>query len=180
MLFRPIFMALLLAGAADASDPVPAIPPSCNLTAAAAWASAGEGYRAQAMTEGEACDDASLSLALVSPNGRALWERGVGGASAVRRFYGVPGPAEMQRELEAWIAPAEGKPAVSTELPEWPEDASAPAGFEPAEGVTQLSWTVLRDAALPLFCFDDAPGFQTCVAMSQDETVSEIGRRATR
>lgn len=163
-----------------ATEAAPVIPDPCRLTAVAPWASAGEGYRVQAVTDGEGCAEASLTLALVSPSGRALKEWQWGSTVAVRRFYGVPGPAEMQRELESWIGPAAGKPEVTSELPVWPEGAAGPDGFEPAETMTQITWTDMRQAALPLFCFDDAPGFQTCVAMSQDETVAEIGRRATR
>lgn len=179
-MLRLASIALLLAGAALATELVPTVPPSCDLTAAAPWAAAGEGYRAQAMTDGEDCASASLSLALVSPHGRALWERSFGATTAVRRFYGVPGPAEMQIELDAWIAPAEGKPTVSSALPEWPEGNAAPDGFEPAAGLTAAAWAALRAGALALFCFDDAPGFQTCVVLGDGDAVSEIGRRATR
>jgi hypothetical protein len=179
--FEPV-MTILLASLVLAilSEATPAIPPSCNLTATASWPSAGEGYRAQAMTEGETCDAASLSLALVSPSGRALFERAYGGVGAVRRFYGVPGPAEMQIELESWIAPADGKPAVTTALPDWATGSAAPLGFEPAEGLTAEAWANLREAARPVFCFDEDPGYQTCLVLDANQDVTEIGRRATR
>lgn len=170
-------MTLVLATAAET---VPAIPPTCTLTAVAPWPAAGEGYRAQAMTEGDDCQTASLTLALVSPHGRALWEREYGGISAVRRFYGVPGPAEMQIELESWIAPADGKPAVTTALPDWATGSAAPLGFEPAEGLTAEAWANLREAARPVFCFDEDPGYQTCLVLDANQDVTEIGRRATR
>ncbi len=163
-----------------AADAAPAIPEPCRLTAVAPWGAAGEGYRVQADTDGEGCAEASLTLTLVSPASRALKEWQWSATVAVRRFYGVPGPAEMQRELESWIGPAAGKPTVSSDLPDWPEGAGGPAGFEPADYMTQLTWTVMRDAALPLFCFDDAPGFQTCVTISQDDVVDDIGRLAMR
>lgn len=163
-----------------AGEPMPTVPPSCDLVAVAPWPSAGEGYRAQAMTDGEVCASSSLILVLVSPGGRALWEREFGGVAAVRRFYGVPGPAEMQLELDTWIAPAEGKPAVTTALPAWPEGAVTPQGFEPVEGVTEEAWAVLRAAARPVFCFDNDPGYQTCLALGANDAVSEIGRQATR
>jgi len=179
-MIRLTLLAGLLAGAALAADPLPTVPPSCDLTAVAPWTSAGEGYRVQAMTDGDDCAGASLSLALVSPHGRALWERSYGATTAVRRFYGVPGPSDMQNELDAWIAPADGKPAVSTDLPVWDDEAPAPDGFEPVEPFTTVTWAALRAAARPLFCFDDAPGYQTCVALGADDAVTEIGRRATR
>lgn len=178
-MFRLVALAAVLAAVSVAAE-APAVPPSCNLSAVAPWVSAGEGYRAQAMTSGQDCASATLDLALVSPQGRALWERHYSATTAVRQFYGVPGRREMQSELEVWIAPAEGKPGRSSQLPEWPEGAAGPAGFEPAAYMTQFAWSVLRDAALPLFCFNDAPGFQTCVAISKDDTIDEIGRRATR
>lgn len=163
-----------------ATEAAPVIPEPCRLTAVAPWASAGEGYRVQAVTDGEGCAEASLTLALVSPSGRALKEWQWGSTVAVRRFYGVPGPAEMQRELDAWIAPASGTPTVSSDLPNWPEGTAGPERFEPSEAMTQVTWTVMREAALPLFCFDDAPGYQTCVVLKEGDTVDAIGRRATR
>lgn len=163
-----------------AAETTPVTPPSCTLTAVAPWTAAGAGYRAQAMTEGNDCSTASLTLVLVSPHGRALWERDFGGAGAVRQFYGVPGPNEMQIELDAWIAPAEGKPAISSDLPGWDAGAASPAGFEPVEGVTAEAWATLRMAARPLFCFSNDPGYQTCLALGADDEITEIGRRATR
>lgn len=163
-----------------ASETLPALPEPCRLTVVAPWVSAGEGYTVQAITDGEDCAAASLMLALVSPAGRALREWQWSATVAVRRFYGVPGPAEMKAELEAWIAPAEGKPDRTSLLPVWPEGASTPEGFEPAEKMTPPSWNGLRDADLALFCFDDAPGFQPCAVMDRDEAILDIGRRATR
>lgn len=172
-----IAFAISLFAAADAA---PRLPEPCRLTATAPWSSAGAGYTAQAITDGEDCAAASLTLTLVSPRGRALKEWAWSATVAVRRFYGVPGPAAMQTELEAWIAPAEDKPAISTDLPAWEADAAAPAGYEPAEGVKPAVWNALRGAARPVFCFDDAPGYQTCVALQPDETIESLERRATR
>jgi hypothetical protein len=178
MLYRFVFMALLAGAASAETDPV--LPATCGVVAVSPWASAGEGYRAQAMTDGETCATASLSLALVAPSGRAIFEREYSGVSAVRRFYGVPGPTEMQRELESWIAPADTKPAVTTALPEWPAGAGAPQAFEPADGITVEAWATLRAAARPVFCFDEDPGYQTCLVLGAGDDVTEIGRRATR
>ncbi len=158
----------------------PAIPEPCRLSAVGPWSSAGEGYTVQATTDGADCATADLTLALVSPSGRALKEWQWSATVAVRRFYGVPGPSEMRRELEAWISPGEGQPEASNALPAWPEGAARPGRFEPAEGLTREAWVSLQAAARPLFCFDEAPGYQTCVALEADETVLDIGRRATR
>jgi len=176
MLLSAVFFTLLLA----ATEPLLEVPPSCDLVAVSPWASAGEGYRAQAMIDGDICAEAHLTLALVSPSGRALYEKDFGGTASVRRFYGVPGPAEMQKELEAWIEQIGDKPARSSALPDWPDGAAVPEMFEPDAGLSVAAWRALRAADRPLFCFDDAPGYQSCVALGADGEIAEIGRRATR
>ena len=62
---------------------------------------------AQAATEGEACAEAALTLALVAPTGRALWERPPKRRRRDPRALRVPGRSRNGTELQAWIARAE-------------------------------------------------------------------------
>lgn len=165
--------------AAAAADPPLAIP-DCSATAAAPWASAGERYEVSASTQGESCTSATLRLVLISPHGRGLWELEYHGAAAVRELYGVPGAPEMKDALLAWITPAESDPRRSSELAAWPADAAGPDGFEPAAAMDRAAYEALRAEGRPLFCYGDAPGFDSCVALMTDDRVTAIGRRATR
>lgn len=165
--------------AARADEPLPYIV-DCNASVEAPWPAAGAGYRAVAITEGASCPDAHLTLALVAPGGRALWERDFGAAASVRVLYGVPGGREMAAELQAWLTQGGPKPATAAELPPWPDDAAGPAGFEPEAAMDRAAYADLRAGGRPLFCFADAPGFDTCVVLEKDGLVAVIGRRATR
>ena len=156
------------------------LPDGCNAEAVAPWPAAGEGYRAQAATEGEACAEAALTLALVAPTGRALWERPPSAAAAIRVLYGVPGGREMETELQAWIAQGGTKPSTASDLPVWAEGAAGPEGFEPMPETGRAAYEALCASAWPLFCYADAPGFDTCLVLAADDSVSVIGRRATR
>jgi hypothetical protein len=172
-------LAAVCACAARADEPPPFLP-DCSASAEAPWPAAGAGYRALATTDGASCPEAHLTLALVTPAGRALWERDFGGAAAVRVLYGVPGGREMAVELEAWLTQGGSKPATAADLPPWPDGASGPAGFEPEPAMGRADYAALRAGARPLFCFAEAPGFDTCVVLETDESVAVIGRRATR
>lgn len=177
-------LALCATAQADAlpEGPPPdfALPVGCSASAVAPWPAAGEGYRAQAATEGEVCAEAALTLALVAPTGRALWELPTSGVGAIRVLYGVPGGREMEAELQAWISQGGSKPATAADLPVWADGAAGPEGFEPTTETDRAAYEALRAAARPLFCYADDPGFDTCLVLAADDSVSAIGRRATR
>lgn len=167
-----------LSGAAIAAEMT--LPPDgCRAEATAPWVAAGEGYRAQAATEGPTCGEASLDMALVAPSGRAVWELHFSNVAAVRPLYGVPDAAAMTNELAAWISQA-GDPATSADLSAWPSAGPGPVGFEPQPDLTRGSYEALRAGAKPLFCYAEAPGFDTCVALVDAYDVKPIGRRPTR
>lgn len=170
-------MLALLAGVAGAGPVI--IDTSCNAEAVAPWPAAGEGYRAQANTEGPDCGTAQLTLALVTPHDRAMWMH-QSGAAGIRVLYGVPDRAAMEKELAAWIAQGEGKPKRSGELASWAEGAAGPEGFEPDPALGRAAYEALRGADRPLFCFADAPGFDTCLLLTASDDITPIGRRATR
>ncbi|BCW88507.1 hypothetical protein sos41_16480 [Alphaproteobacteria bacterium SO-S41] len=162
------------------ADDLPPIVSGCKAEAVVPWPAAGEGYRAMAYTEGEDCAEAHLTLALVAPTDRALWQWDFGGAASVRALYGVPNVVEMERALGAWLTQGSDKPTTSADLPAWADGAAAPEGFEPDAVLDRAGWEALRAAKRPLFCFADAPGFQTCVQLTIDENGAPIGRRAIR
>lgn len=169
----------LACGAASADD-LPPIVSGCKAETMVLWPAAGEGFRAMAYSEGEDCAEAHLTLALVAPTDRAVWQWDFGGAAAVRVLYGVPDAKEMARALTAWLTQGGAKPATSADLPAWPEGAAAPEGFEPDAALDRTAWEALRAAKRPLFCFAYDPGFESCVQLTAEENGALIGRRATR
>ena len=124
-------------------------------------------------SEGENCQQASLTLELRAPNGRVLW-RDRFDRSQLYGFGDVHDPDKMRGRLIDWITNLDGLNRTTRQLPTWPQELDKPyvgSGnpFLPARDITREEYEEIRVAQRPLYCYTAGPLFWNCLALIREE-----------
>jgi len=150
----------------------------CSLSASNQWQAGGTTFTVEGATSGPDCEHAVATLVLRNADGVAIWAE-----AHITEDIMVLKPAHdvaaMRTALAEWIDPAKNTTMLSTSaLPEWPENAEMPESgefpFYPAEGYDRETYTALRAANLPLFCYVQGMESLACLSYG-DGGVEKIG-----
>ncbi len=146
----------------------------CDARARSAWT---KGVVAEAMSQGQTCANAVVTLVLRDSSGKPIWvDARI--AAQVMIFVGAADRNAMTRTLADWIDQRKSAMARSDKLPDWPQGAAAPkAGefpFYPDGEVDREAYMKLRGAHVPMFCYVQGMESMACVAMTSDG-VTKVG-----
>lgn len=150
-------------------------PSGCEARVTSSWTvGAGTTLSVEARSLGDSCREALATLIIRSPDGTLLWARAYPASDTMvlREVGDVDG---MTAALTEWIEVGD---KTTRDLPEWPDEASAPnAGefpFYPDEGWDAASFSALREQGAPMFCHVQGRESLRCLT-SKDGAVSTIG-----
>ena len=138
-----------------------AMPPAlasekCTASADGVWAAAGKGVTVEAFARGATCETAAAAFVVRDETGAIVFS-GVYQTDQIMVLAGMKTPKELETALKGWIDPTQGGFETTASLPEWKAGAEAPESqefpFYPEEGMDQATYTKLRNAKAPLFCF---------------------------
>ena len=101
----------------------------CETRSRATWAGSGKGIFAEAMSQGQTCANAVVTLVLRDSTGKPLWVDSRIGAQ-VMIFAGLGNRNAMARAMNDWIDQRRSQLARSDRLPDWPKGAQAPKAGE--------------------------------------------------
>ncbi len=161
-----------------ASASMQAAQNGCPATANTSWtADGGVVFSIDASAMGATCAQASATLAIKNAAHETAWTETYP-ASQVMVLAGAESVADMQRRLAEWINPP-GAAADSTgDLPEWADDAQAPADgefpFHPEQGMDRRSYEAVRARDAAMFCYVQGMESQACFAV-QDGGLRRLG-----
>ncbi len=153
---------------------------ACDIEVSSVWIENPGGQRGSRQvymlfgeSEGEACEQATLKLALRAPNGRVLW-RDQFSRSQIYGFSDAQEPDRMRGRLIDWITNIDGLNRTTRQLPTWPEQMEKPYvgdgnPFLPARDMTREEYEKIRLANRPLYCYTAGPLFWNCLALIREE-----------
>jgi hypothetical protein len=176
-----VALALLLAACQPPTQTAAAPPEEnaaagCNATAEEAWdATPDASFSMRAVAWGSTCKQAMIALALWPKDGPPAYSF-ISSMADIEGFDEVADEAALKEALAQW---ASGQADTTSRLPEWKAADPSPGPteefpFHPDEGVTQESYTAVRAANLPMFCFVQGQESQQCVYL-QDDALHSIG-----
>jgi hypothetical protein len=149
----------------------------CNVRATSAWAVAGAGYTAQAISDGPTCEQAVLLLVVRDPSGKAVWTDSAR-ADQLMTFQGVTDKTVMTTTLADWINQEDSMMKKGEALPAWDADQPQPVSgefpFYLDEGIDRELYEKVRRANGPLFCY--VQGMESMACVSLDTTTGEMTR----
>jgi ABC-type Fe3+-hydroxamate transport system substrate-binding protein len=153
----------------------------CTIAAANTWQAGETAFTIEGVTTGPDCEQAVATLIIRNAEGAAIYaEAHI--TEEIMTLAPAHDVAAMRTALAEWIDPANNTTMLSTSaLPEWPEDADMPASgefpFYPAEGYDRETYTALRAANLPLYCYVQGMESLACLSYG-DNGIEKIGVQA--
>lgn len=155
---------LSIVAAAVLATPGAVAADKCTASADGAWA-AGKAT-IEAFASGAKCESALAVLAIRDETG-AVAIAEVYSSDQVMVLAGMTSAKDLEGALKGWIDPAASNMTTSGDLPEWKAGADAPAAgefaFYPEEGVDQASYSKVRDAKSPMFCYVQGMESLACI-----------------
>jgi hypothetical protein len=128
------------------------------------------GMTIEALSQGDSCDTAVLTLAIRDKDGKPLWVRALV-AGQLMNFASEPAQdaKSMVGKLSSWISgegfmPSADKLVLKGEFP-----------FTRSENLDAKSFAAYRSQKRPIFCFVQGMESGLCLAQDKDGTIAELG-----
>ena len=169
---RAFFIASLLALAAACApaEEQEVLSDGCDTRATSQWVAGDATYSIEATTQGPDGDRAVATIVIRDSSGVPDFAE-VHVAGQVMVLAGAADPAAMQTALAEWIDPTRGGFQTSSELPDWPANAEAPASgefpFYVGDGVDRATYLDIRGRNVPMFCFVQGMESLNCLAREE-------------
>lgn len=148
----------------------------CNARGVGAWTVSEENFSVEANTLGPDCARAVATLVIRNTSGEPIWAD-VRITSDIMTLAPAQDIAAMNAALAEWTTNSSTMQSTSA-LPEWPANATGPESgefpFYPTEGYTRESYSAMRAANDPMFCYVQGMESLSCVIYG-DGGVEQIG-----
>ncbi len=148
----------------------------CNARGVGAWTVGEENFSVEAGSVGPDCARAVATLVIRNASGEAIWAD-ARISSDIMTLAAARDIAAMNAALAEWTTNSSTMQSTSA-LPEWPANATGPESgefpFYPTEGYTRESYSAMRAANDPMFCYVQGMESLSCVIYG-DGGVEQIG-----
>ena len=158
---------------------VPAEAAGCSQSATKLWAATkGRPFSTEAYSNGRTCASAVVTIVVRGADGKVLWAEAMA-AEFLMTFVEAKTPQKMKAALADWLYQSHTFKSTG-DLPEWKKGADAPAvvgefPFYPDDGVNQETYSQIRAAKQPIFCYVQGMESLSCIGLSKDGAMTKIG-----
>jgi hypothetical protein len=178
---RLLILGVGLWACAPATEPAPALVETasgCAARAANVWsAGAGATFAIEAVSAGDQCASAAVTLSIRGPDGATAHEQNFQ-ADQVMTLAGAESVDDLRRRLSEWITPPGVQMDSTGDLPAWAQGAEVPVSeefpFYPEDGVTREVYETLRTEDRSMFCYVQGMESMACLAMHEG-ALTKIG-----